>query len=54
MNLSLVAAVLMLLTWAALVFVLQGPSGWVHLLYAAAVLLFARRILLGTPQSFVS
>lgn len=54
MNLSLVAAVVTLLTWAALVFVVQVPSGWVHLLYAAAVLLFARRILLGTPKTFVS
>jgi hypothetical protein len=54
MNLSLVGAVVMLLTWAALVFVVQVPSGWVHLLYAASVLLFARRILLGAPKTFVS
>ncbi len=54
MNLSLVVAVVMLLTWAAFVFVVRVPSGWVHLLYAAAVLLFARRILLGKPQRFVS
>lgn len=54
MNLSLVAAVVTLLTWAALVFVVQVPSGWVHLLYAAAALLFARRILLGAPKTFVS
>jgi hypothetical protein len=54
MNLTLLGAVAMLLTWVALVFVVQYPSGWVHLLYAAAVLLFARRILLGKPQSIVS
>lgn len=54
MNLSLVVAIVMLLTWIALVFVVQVPSGWAHVLYAAAVLLFARRILLGKPQRFVS
>lgn len=54
MNLTLLGAVVMLLTWIALVFVVQEPSGWIHLLYAGAVLLFARRILLGSPQSFVS
>ena len=54
MNLSLLGACVMLLTWIALVFVVQEPSGWIHLLYAGAVLLFARRILLGPPRSFVS
>jgi hypothetical protein len=54
MNLSLVCAIVMLLTWVALVFVVGVPTGWVHLLYAAAVVLFARRILLGRPQKFVS
>ncbi len=54
MNLTLLGAVVMLLTWIALVFVVQEPSGWIHLLYAGAVLLFARRILLGKPQAFVS
>ena len=54
MNLSLLAAVVMVLTWAGLVFVAEYPSGWVHVLYAAAVLLFARRILLGKPTRFVS
>jgi len=50
MNLSLLCAIVMAITWAALVFVVQVPSGWVHLLYAAAVLLFARRILTGAPK----
>jgi len=54
MNLSLVCAIVMLLTWVAPVFVVGVPTGWVHLLYAAAVVLFARRILLGRPQKFVS
>jgi len=53
MNLSLLAAVVMMLTWIALVFVVQVPTGWVHLLYAGAVLLVARRILVGAPK-FVS
>lgn len=53
MNLSLLAAVVMVITWAVLVFGVQVPSGWVHLLYATAVLLFARRILAGAPK-FVS
>ena len=53
MNLSLLAAVVMMLTWIALVFVVQVPTGWVHLLYSGAVLLVARRILVGAPK-FVS
>jgi hypothetical protein len=32
------------------VFVAQVPSGNVHLLYAGAVVLFARRILYGAPR----
>jgi hypothetical protein len=43
----------MLLTWAWLLFVAQVPSGTIHLLYAGAVILFARRILAGAPR-FVS
>ncbi len=53
MNVSLLAAVAMVIGWVALVFVAQVPSGWVHVLYVGAVLLFARRILLGAPQ-FIS
>jgi len=48
MNVSLLAAVTMVIAWIA-----QVPSGWVHVLYAGAVLLFARRILVGAPR-FVS
>ena len=50
MNVSLLAAVAMVIGWIVLVFVAQAPSGWVHVLYAGAVLLFARRILVGAPK----
>ena len=53
MNVSLLAAVTMVIGWIVLVFAAQVPSGWVHVLYAGAVLLFARRILVGAPR-FVS
>jgi hypothetical protein len=53
MNLTLLAAVVMLLAWVLLAFVAQVPSGAIHLLYAGAVILFARRVLVGAP-SFVS
>ena len=43
----------MLLVWILLVFVAQVPSGAVHLLYAGAAILFARRVLVGAPK-FVS
>ena len=52
-NLTLLAAVVMLLAWILLVFVAQVPSGTVHVLYAGAVILFARRVLIGAPK-FVS
>ncbi len=53
MNVSLLAAVAMVIAWIAFIFVAQAPSGWVHVLYVGAVLLFARRILVGAPR-FVS
>jgi hypothetical protein len=43
----------MLIAWSLLLFVAQVPSGVVHLLYAASIILFARRILVGAPR-FVS
>jgi hypothetical protein len=43
----------MLLVWLLLLVVAQLPSGAMHLLYAAAIILFARRILVGAPR-FVS
>ncbi len=39
--------------WLLLLFVAQVPSGAIHLLYAGAIILFARRILAGAPR-FVS
>ena len=49
-NLSLLAAVAMVIVWVVLLFVVQVASGWIHLCYIAAVLLFARRILVGAPR----
>ena len=40
----------MLIAWLLLVFVAQVPIGSVHLLYAGAIILFARRILIGAPR----
>jgi len=53
LNLTLLTAVVMLLVWLLLLFVAQVPSGAIHLLYAGAIILFARRILVGAPR-FVS
>jgi hypothetical protein len=53
MNLSLLAAIVLLITWVLLLFVAQVQSGAIHLLYAAAVILVARRLLAGAPR-FVS
>ena len=50
MNLTLLAAISCLLAWLALVFVAHVGSGPTHLLWAAAVILFARRVLAGAPK----
>jgi len=50
MNLSLLIAVVMVIAWVMVVVVAQVPTGWVHTCYVAAVLLFARRILVGAPK----
>ncbi|MGH7531235.1 MAG: hypothetical protein ACREMN_12685 [Gemmatimonadales bacterium] len=50
MNLTLVLACVLMLAWLVLAFVAQLPSGTVHLLYAGAVILFARRVLVGAPR----
>jgi len=52
-NLTLLAAVVMLITWFLLLFVAQVPSGTIHLLYAGAIIRIARRVLVGAPR-FVS
>lgn len=50
MNLTLFAAVVMLLLWIVLAFVLALPSGWVHGFYAAGWILLARRVIVGAPR----
>lgn len=50
MNLTLLAALVCLIAWLALVFVAHIGTGPVQLLWAAAVLLFARRVLAGAPK----
>src|SRR5216110_2590767 len=50
MNLTLVAAIALLLLWCILVFALLLGSGPVQLLYAVSVVLFARRIIAGAPK----
>ena len=50
MNLTLVGAIGLLVLWLILVFGAHMGSGPVHLLYAAAVVLFARRIIAGAPK----
>jgi len=49
-NVTLVTAIALLVAWALLVFVAQVPSGYVHVLYAGACILFARRVLVGAPS----
>lgn len=40
----------MLVAWFLLLFVAQVPSGVIHLLYAGAIILIARRVLIGAPK----
>ena len=50
MNATLLGAIALLLLWIVLAFVLAVPAGWVHLCYAGATILIARRILVGAPS----
>ena len=50
MNVTFITAIILLVAWVLLVFVAQVPTGYVHLLYAGAVVLFARRVLVGAPS----
>ena len=50
MNLTLLGAVVSLLAWIVLAFVVAVPNGLVHLFYAAGVMLLARRVLVGAPH----
>jgi hypothetical protein len=49
-NLTLLSAIVLLVAWGVFVLVAHQGSGPVHLLYAAAVILFARRIIVGAPS----
>jgi hypothetical protein len=53
LNVTLLTATVLLVAWFLLLFVAQVPSGGINLLYAVAIILFARRILMGAPR-FVS
>ena len=53
MNVSLLLAIASLALWIIFTFVLATPAGWPNLFYAAAVILIARRIMIGAPK-FVS
>ena len=53
LNVTLLTATVLLVAWFLLLFVAQVPSGNINLLYGAAIILFARRILIGAPR-FVS
>ena len=50
MNLTLIAATVLLLLWGILVFAFHMGEGPVQLLYAAAAILFARRVIVGAPR----
>lgn len=50
MTLSVLLAVVSFVLWIVLGFVTPIAAGWVHLFYAAAVILAARRILVGAPK----
>ena len=50
MNLSLIGAIGLLLLWGIIVFGAHNGDGPVHVLYAAAVILSARRIIAGAPR----
>jgi hypothetical protein len=52
MNLTLVAALIALAAWLGLVFGAHLGAGAVQSLWAVAVVLFARRILVGAPKFF--
>lgn len=50
MNVTLVAAAALLAVWAVSVFAFHMGTGSVHILYAAAAILFARRVIVGAPK----
>lgn len=50
MNVTLVAAAALLAVWVVLVFAFHIGTGSVHILYAGAAILFARRVIVGAPK----
>jgi len=50
MNVTLVAAAALLALWAVLVFAFHIGTGSVHILYEAAAILSARRVIVGAPK----
>ena len=50
MNLTLVLAITSLALWIILGFVTPVAAGWVHLFYAASIMLVARRIMVGSAK----
>ena len=52
MNLTLLGALVLLVAWIVLGFVVPVPAGWVHLCYAAAAILFVRRVLVGATRFY--
>ena len=50
MNVTLLTAIGAVILWLVLWIVLAIPAGWVHLCYALAMVLFARRVLVGAPR----
>jgi len=53
MNLTLISAIVLLAAWMVVLFVAHVGSGPVQLLYAVAVVLFARRVVVGA-RGFLS
>ncbi|HUL49001.1 MAG TPA: hypothetical protein VLT79_03180 [Gemmatimonadales bacterium] len=50
MNLTLLGAIVSLAAWIVLLFGTHNGSGPVQVLWAIAVILFARRVLVGAPR----
>lgn len=51
-NATLLAMLVLLILWILLAFVVAVPAGWVHLCYAAAAVLFVRRVVVGAPRFY--
>ena len=49
LNVTLIAALVCSITWLVLLATLTEVPGAVNLLYALAIVLFARRIMVGAP-----